>query len=86
VHSDVIQSFISLINAQTICFKRLKFSLKYTINAFIVYLMEILIIFYFNTLKYTINAFIVYFNGNFNIVKQIGCSLVGLIKHWISLN
>jgi hypothetical protein len=33
VHSDVIQSFISLNNAQLICFKILKFTLKYTINA-----------------------------------------------------
>ena len=33
VHSDVIQSFISPTNAQPICFKILKFTLKYTINA-----------------------------------------------------
>jgi hypothetical protein len=33
MHSDVIQSFISLTNAQLICFKILKFTLKYTINA-----------------------------------------------------
>ena len=33
VHSDVIQSFISPTNAQLICFKILKFPLKYTINA-----------------------------------------------------
>ena len=32
VHSDVIQSFISPTNAQPICFKILKFTLKYTIN------------------------------------------------------
>jgi hypothetical protein len=35
------------------------------------------------TSKYTINAFIVYFDVNFNILKQIGCALVGLIKDWI---
>jgi len=33
VHSDVIHSFISPTNAQPICFKILKFTLKYTINA-----------------------------------------------------
>ena len=27
-----------------------------------------------------VGAFIVYFNINFNILKQIGCALVGLIK------
>jgi hypothetical protein len=27
----------------------------------------------------------VYFNANFNILKQIGCALVGLIKDWIVL-
>jgi hypothetical protein len=32
VHSAVIQSFISPTNAQPICFKILKFTLKYTIN------------------------------------------------------
>jgi len=32
-HSDVIQSFISPTDAQPICFKILKFTLKYTINA-----------------------------------------------------
>jgi hypothetical protein len=31
------QSFISPTNAQPVCFKILKFTLKYTINAFIVY-------------------------------------------------
>jgi hypothetical protein len=33
MHSDVIQSFICPTNAQLICFKILKFTLKYTINA-----------------------------------------------------
>jgi hypothetical protein len=33
VHFDVIQSFISPTNAQSFCFKILKFTLKYTINA-----------------------------------------------------
>jgi len=33
VHSHVIQSFISPTNAQLICFKILKFTLKYTIDA-----------------------------------------------------
>jgi len=33
VQFDVIQSFISLTNAQLICFKILKFTVKYTINA-----------------------------------------------------
>jgi len=33
VHSDLIQSFIGPTNAQLICFKILKFTLKYTINA-----------------------------------------------------
>ena len=33
VHSDVIQYFISPTNAQPICFKILKFTLKNTINA-----------------------------------------------------
>jgi len=31
-----------------------------------------------------VGAFIVYFNVNFNILKQIGCALVGLIKDWIT--
>jgi hypothetical protein len=30
-----------------------------------------------------VGAFIVYFNVNFNILKQINCALVGLIKDWI---
>jgi hypothetical protein len=29
-------------------------------------------------------AFIVYFNVNFNILMQIGCVLVGLIKDWMT--
>jgi hypothetical protein len=33
VHSDVIQAFIALTNAQLICFKILKFTLKHTTNA-----------------------------------------------------
>jgi len=33
VHFDVIQSFISPTNAQLICFKILKFTLKHTVNA-----------------------------------------------------
>jgi hypothetical protein len=33
VHSDVIHSFITPTNAQLICFKRLKFTLKYITNA-----------------------------------------------------
>jgi len=33
VHSDVIHSFISPTNAKPICFKILKFTLKYIINA-----------------------------------------------------
>ena len=33
VHSDVIQSFIIPTIAQPVCFKILKFTLKYTINA-----------------------------------------------------
>jgi len=33
MHSDTIQSFISPTNAQLICFKILKFTLKYTVNA-----------------------------------------------------
>jgi len=32
MHSDVIQSFISQTNAQPICFKILKFTLKYTLQ------------------------------------------------------
>jgi hypothetical protein len=59
--SEGIQYFISPTNAQPVCFKILKF-----------------------TLKYKINAFIVYFNVTFNILKQIGRALVGLIKDWIS--
>jgi len=31
-----------------------------------------------------VGAFIVYFNVNFNILKQIGWALVGLIKDWIT--
>jgi hypothetical protein len=30
-------------------------------------------------------ALIVYFNVNFNILKQIYCALVGLIKGWVTL-
>jgi hypothetical protein len=30
-----------------------------------------------------VEAFIVYFNVNFNILKQINCALVGLLKDWI---
>jgi hypothetical protein len=30
-----------------------------------------------------VRAFIVYFNVNFNILKQIGCALVGLKEEWI---
>jgi hypothetical protein len=67
MHFDVIQSFISPTNAQLICFKILKFTLKYTINAFIIYLL-----------------FIIYLNVNFNILKQINCALVGLIKDWMN--
>jgi hypothetical protein len=33
MHSDVIQSFINPTNAQLICYKILKFTLKYTTNA-----------------------------------------------------
>ena len=33
MHSDVIQPSISPTNSQPICFKILKFTLKYTINA-----------------------------------------------------
>ena len=29
-------------------------------------------------------AFIVYFHVNFDILKQINCALVGLIKYWIT--
>ena len=31
-----------------------------------------------------VGAFIVYFNVNFNILQEIGCALVGLIKDWIT--
>jgi len=31
-----------------------------------------------------VGAFIVYFNVKFNILKQINCALVGLIKYWIT--
>jgi hypothetical protein len=31
-----------------------------------------------------VGAFIAYFNVNFNILKQINCALVGLIKDWIT--
>jgi hypothetical protein len=31
-----------------------------------------------------VGAFTVYFNVHFNISKQIGCALVGLIKDWIT--
>ena len=31
-----------------------------------------------------VGAFIIYFNVNFNILKQINCALVGLIKDWIT--
>jgi len=33
MHSDVIQSFISPTNEQPVCFKILKYTLKYTMNA-----------------------------------------------------
>ena len=78
VHSDVSQSFISPTNAQPIFFKILKFTLKYTINAP-------------TDCKLPddglvkpkhVGAFIVYINVKFNILKQIGCALVGLIKDW----
>ena len=38
----------------------------------------------FKGLKYTISVFIVYFNVNFNILNQINCVLIGLIKDWIT--
>jgi hypothetical protein len=31
-----------------------------------------------------VGSFIVYFNVNFNILKQIDCALVGLVKDWIT--
>jgi hypothetical protein len=31
-------------------------------------------------------AFIIYFNVNFNVLKQNYCTLVGIIKDWISQN
>jgi len=78
VHSDVIQSFISPINAQLICFKILKFTLKYTINAPTCKLPDDDLV-----KPKHVGAFIVYFNVNVNILKQINCALVGLIKDWI---
>jgi len=31
-------------------------------------------------------AFVIYFNVNFNVLKQIHCALVGIIKDWIIQN
>jgi len=33
-----------------------------------------------------VGAFVIYFNVNFNVLKQIDCALVGVIKDWISQN
>jgi hypothetical protein len=33
-----------------------------------------------------VGAFVIYFNVNFNVLKQINCALVGVIKDWISQN
>jgi len=30
-----------------------------------------------------VGTFVIYFNVNFNVVKQIYCALVGVIKDWI---
>jgi hypothetical protein len=62
------------------CFKLLKFTLKYTINAPTCFGLTKPLS---GSLK-SVGAFIVYFNVNFNILKKIGCALVGLIKDWIT--
>jgi hypothetical protein len=78
LHSYVIQSFISPTNAQLICFKILKFTLKYTINAVTCKVPDDGLV-----KPRHVEAFLVYFNVNFNILKQTCCALVGLIKDWI---
>ena len=54
-----------------ICFKILKFTLKFTVFK----LPDDGLV-----KPKHVGAFIVYFNVNFNILKQINCALVGLIK------
>jgi len=74
-----IQSSISPTNAQLICFKILTFTLKYTINAPTCFGLT-----KSSSGSLHVGAFIVYFNVNFNILKQINCALIGLIKDWIT--
>jgi len=59
VHLDVIKSFISPTNTQLNCFKILKFTLRFTINAATCFGL---------TKPKHVGAFIVYFNVNFNIL------------------
>jgi hypothetical protein len=71
MHLDVIKPFISPNNTQLHCFKVLKFTLKFTINADDN-----------NGLVKPkhVGALIVNFNVNFNILKRFNCALVGRIK------
>jgi hypothetical protein len=88
VHFDVIKSFISPTNAQLNCFKMLKFTLRFTINAPTC----------FGLTKPScrlpddglvkpkhVGAFIVNLTVNFNILKQLNCALVGQIKGLIAI-
>jgi hypothetical protein len=95
-----IQSFISPTNGQLFCFKILKFTLKYTINAPTCFILtkpssgtlQSVLRWSHNIILSDdglvkpkhVGAFIVYFNVNFNILKLINCTLVGLIKYWIT--
>jgi len=67
LHSDIIQSFISPTSAQPICFKILQFTLLGG-----TYISRP------NRQNYVPTITV-----NFNILKQIGCALVGLINDWI---
>jgi hypothetical protein len=90
VHLDVIKSLIRPTNAQLNCFKILKFTLKFTINAPTC----------LGSTKPSpgslwlpgdglgipkhVGEFIVNFNVNFNILKQFNCALVGRIRDLIT--
>jgi hypothetical protein len=66
----VIQYFISLTNAQKICFKTLK------------YKTNIPTCFGFDSTCRSIGY--IYLNVNVHVLKQIYCALVGLITDWIT--